>query len=405
MNYKTINLPVSKSVAARFLVASYFAGSLPIDRDFDDSDDLEVLQEALLNIYTDEEPIDFGGSPLDIHASGTALRFITAVCASSPEADFVVTGTPRLMSRPMKPLIDVLHEAGAEIIPQGAGATGPYRVQGRKLTGGEFSIRGDVSSQFISALMLSAPSWEKGMKLNFTTPTVSRPYIEMTARVMEKFGVKVNLQPDFVEVPNAEYKAPADFKIEADWSAAAFFYEAIVAGSGPLLLDDLTPPADSCQGDSKAECYFRSLGVNTEFNDKGAIISSTGEVPEKFEGDFTDCIDMVPAFAVACLCGNVKFRLTGVHNLRLKESDRLEAVVKESRKLGFVLEAGDDTLSWEGERVEPEPHPVIETYDDHRIAMAFAMAQLRFGPFTISHPEVVEKSFSTFWEQAAKLPV
>ena len=154
--YRPVSLPASKSIGARFLVASYFAGTLGACPRFDDCDDLRVIQSALLDLLVNKEWLGVGEPPLDIHASGTAFRFITAVAASTPGADFLVTGTPRLCARPMKPLLDVLRKAGASIEARGKDGTGPYRVIGRRLTGGEFEIRGDVSSQFISALMLVA---------------------------------------------------------------------------------------------------------------------------------------------------------------------------------------------------------------------------------------------------------
>ena len=180
-----IELPPSKSIGARFLVATYFNGSLPIDPFFDDNEDLMVLQQALLEILSDEEPIDYGDSQIDVGASGTALRFVAAVCASSPGADYVITGTDRLMHRPMVPLIQLLNETGADVEALGDNGAGPYKIIGNKLKGGDFTIRGDISSQFISALMLVAPSWENGLNLTFSTPLVSKPYVEMTARMME----------------------------------------------------------------------------------------------------------------------------------------------------------------------------------------------------------------------------
>ena len=180
-----IHLPPSKSIGSRYLVATYFSGTLPADPIFDENDDLMLLQQALLEVFSDEEPIDYGDSPIDVGSSGTALRFVTAICASSPGADYVITGTPRLMERPMTPLLNILREAGAGIECMGANDNGPYRIIGKNPEGGSFYIPGNISSQFISALMLVAPTWKKGMTLNFTTPLVSAPYIEMTAKLME----------------------------------------------------------------------------------------------------------------------------------------------------------------------------------------------------------------------------
>ena len=398
-----IQLPPSKSIGARFLVASYFAGTLPADPFFQDNDDLMVLQQALLEILSDEEPIDYGDSPIDVGASGTALRFVTAVCASCEGADYIITGTNRLMQRPMEPLINLLKEAGAGIEALGDKDSGPYRVAGKKLKGGEFSIRGDISSQFISALMLVAPSWEKGLKLNFTTSLVSSPYIEMTAKLLRKFGIKVNLSSTEVEVEHGHYKEPEGFTVEADWSSASFFFEACSLGAKNVSLANLPRPAESLQGDAATAEIFSELGVEAQYNDEGANLNLTVVSPDKLTVNFKDCPDLVLPFAVACLCKGFKFRCDEISHLRLKECDRVEALQKEARKLGFVVIAQEDYLEWNGETVEADADPVIDTHDDHRVAMAFAMAAFKFGKIRIQHPEVVEKSFIDFWNQIPKI--
>ena len=398
-----IQLPPSKSIGARYMVATYFAGTLPADPFFEDNEDLMVLQDALLEVYSDEEPIDYGDSPIDVGASGTALRFVTAVCASSPGADYVITGTPRLMQRPMEPLINLLREAGAGVETLGEKGLGPYRVKGRNLEGGEFDIRGDISSQFISAVMLVAPSWGKGGRITFTTPLVSRPYIEMTAKLMERFGIKVNLTDDFVEIPNGKYIEPAGFQVEADWSSASFFYEACALGANNIELEHLIAPKDSLQGDSKTEELFGMLGVVSNFNKDGVTLKLTDKHPEKIETNFKDCPDLMLPFAVACLCRGIKFRFTNVAHLRVKESDRIASLEEESKKLGFRVKSGDDFIEWGGETIERDSDAVIDTHDDHRVAMSFAMTALRFGEIKIRHPEVVEKSFIDFWNQIPKV--
>lgn len=398
-----IQLPPSKSIGARYMVATYFAGTLPADPFFQDNEDLMVLQEALLEVYSDEEPIDYGDSPIDVGASGTALRFVTAVCASCPGADYVVTGTPRLMQRPMTPLLDLLKEAGAGIEALGENGFGPYRVKGRKLKGGSFSIRGDISSQFISALMLVAPSWENGMKLSFTTALVSKPYIEMTARLMGKFGIKTKLTDESVEVPHDSYIEPLDFHVEADWSSASFFYEACALGVSKVEIANLPSPSKSLQGDSVADRLFGEIGVNSSFNKDGAILSRVADNPQNVEVDFKDCPDLLLPYAVACLLEGIPFHFTNVANLRLKESDRLDSLQTEARKLGFIIKIDDNDLYWKGERVEKEENPTIDPHDDHRVAMAFAMSALKLGEIRIEHPEVVEKSFIDFWNQIPKV--
>lgn len=398
-----IQLPPSKSIGARFLVGTYFAGTLPADPFFEDNDDLVVMQQALLEILSDEEPIDYGDSQIDAGASGTALRFVTAVCASSPGADYIITGTPRLMKRPMAPMLDLLREAGAEIQCLGEDETGPYRVKGGKLEGGTFSIRGDISSQFISALMLVAPTWEKGLKLNFTTPLVSRPYVEMTAQLMEAFSLKTELTDFGVTVARGEYRQPKDFRVEADWSSASFFYEACALGAKDVVLENLVSPSLSWQGDKATADIFGRIGVESQFTKEGANLTFSGKYPPHIEINFNDFPDLLLPYAVSCLCLGVKFRFTGAAHLRHKESDRLASLQKEALKLGFKVKAGDDFLEWDGEMATADPDPLISTYDDHRVAMAFAPVALKTGRIRIEHPEVVAKSFVDFWNQAEKV--
>lgn len=399
-----VTLPPSKSIAARYLVATYFAGTLPADTFFEDNDDIMVLQQALLEIYSDEEPIDYGDTPLDVGASGTAMRFVTAVCASSPGADYVITGSPRLMQRPMSPLLDVLKRAGGRVEALGQNDCGPYRVKGGELTGGEFSIRGDLSSQFISAVMLAAPSWEKGVKLSFSTPLVSRPYVEMTRRLMEKFDVKVELKEKSVSVQKSKYVDPGDFRIEADWSSASFFYEAAALGVKNIELAHLAKPEDSLQGDAVTAALFEKLGVKSDFSKESVSLSKEEREPQKLEVDFKDCPDLVLPFGVACLCLGVPFRFTNVAHLRLKESDRLESLKEEALKLGFEVTLGEDYAEWSKTDIKSvEGIATISTHDDHRVAMAFAMASVRFGTVRIENPMVVEKSFTDFWNQIRQL--
>lgn len=400
-----IQLPASKSIGARYLVITYFAGTLPADPLFQDNEDLRLLQEALLAVYSDEEPIDYGDTPLDVGASGTGMRFLAAVCASSPGADYVITGTPRLMERPMAPLVNLLNEAGAEIEILGENGCGPYRVKGRKIAGGDFYIPGDVSSQLVSALMLASPSWEKGINLSFTTPLVSRPYVEMTSRIMKNFGVEVFLDDDGVEVRPGNYVDSESFSVESDWSSAAFFYEAASIGKLKIGIENLTKPFESLQGDAVVADIFRSLGVSSEFIKEGALVEGGNEFKEKLELSFRDYPDLFLPVSLACLCSNVRFKFTDISHLRLKESDRIKSLEEEGLKLGFKIHAEENFVEWNGETVYPSDPIEIDPHDDHRVAMAFSMAVFKSGEIRIRNPRVVEKSFPDFWNQLATLGV
>lgn len=398
-----IQLPPSKSIGSRYLVATFFAGTLPADPLFEDNEDLMTLQGALLEVYTDEEPIDYGDSPLDAGASGTALRFLTAVCASCPGADYVINGTPRLMQRPMKPLLEVLKKAGAKIDCLGNDDQGPYKVYGNTIKGGEFKIQADISSQFISALMLVAPSWEEGAEIKFSTPVVSAPYIEMTAKVLEAFGIKAKVSDSFVKIPHSRYHQPHHFDIEPDWSAAAFFFEACVLSHKDIQLQNLSSPQTSMQGDSIADKLFAGLGVNSLFDKTGASLTYQPVEINKLSVDFKDCPDLFLPFTVACLGSDTHFVANNIDHLRFKESDRVAVLQKEAAKLGYIIKVEEGSVSWEGDKNEIKEPVVIDPHEDHRVAMAFAMVAFKTGKITISHPEVVEKSFVDFWNRLPEL--
>lgn len=404
-----VRLPVSKSIAARFLVASYFSGTLGNVSVIEDCDDIRVIHRALLALDTVRSGKDVG--VIDIHASGTALRFMTAVAASVPDVNCVVTGTSRVCVRPMGPMLSVLHDAGGDITPLGENVSGPYRISGRVLEGGEFEIRGDISSQFISALMMSAPFWRRGVRLKFSTPLVSRPYVEMTAAVMTAFGVKVSLYESGVEVLPGRYEAPQDFAMESDWSAAGFFYEAAMLRKEAMLIAGLTPPSDSLQGDSATSFFFDKVGVRSRFFAEGVEIEKEAfgqeadklSVSGRLDMDLSDNPDLVPAFAVGCAFAGLSFRFSGVCTLRIKECDRLSAIREELFKFGYVIEVGEDSIEWNGCMTEPAEAPVVSTYSDHRIAMAFAMAALKTGEVRVADPDVVDKSFAGFWDELPKI--
>lgn len=402
--YRPIQLPASKSIGARYLVASLFAGTLTKCRHFNDCDDLKVIQQALMDLSEKAILKDGREIPaIDVHASGTAFRFMAAVIASTSNSKFILTGTPRLCSRPMTPLLDVLRQAGADIMALGQNETGPYRISGHRLKGGKFEIRGDVSSQFISALMLVAPTWKGGMDLHFTTPLVSRPYAEMTARVMRKFGIDVILTGNGVTVKEGIYTAPDNFHVEADWSAAGFIYEAATFKLFPVQIADLVAPEKSMQGDAATAGIYRHLGVKSEFTDSGAEIQRYYELPDELNLDLTHTPDLVPALMLSCVFNGCRFHFTGVRNLRLKESDRLAAMQTELEKFGYPIKVGEDYIEWQGGAWSYDHNIVIETYDDHRIAMAFAISALRNSPVKIANPDVVDKSFADFWKQLSNL--
>lgn len=369
-----------------------------------------------------------GASLIDIGATGTAMRFLTAYL-SITEGETVITGSERMQQRPIGTLVEALRTLGADITYINKEGYPPLRICGKRLQGGTLEIEAGISSQYISALLMVAPCLTDGLTLRLKGDIASRTYIELTLDLMCKYGATAEWTDDHtISVAPGQYE-DTPLTVEGDWSAASYWYEmaAIAAHRGHEV--DITLPAlipDSRQGDRVVAQLFEPLGIRTEYSKEGArIVASpnpsqggvTGEttMPESpLHGrgreeafiDFTHCPDIAQTLAVTyCLLG-IPYIFKGIHSLRIKETDRVAALIAELRKLGFVLRAeGDERLLWDGTRCEPETCPVIATYDDHRMAMAFAPATLCYEGLTIEHPEVVTKSYPTFWEELKKITI
>lgn len=398
----SVALPPSKSIGARLLAASFLAGG-PLSYDDMESkgccDDLSVINDALKALGENVKSGEGKCVEIDLGASGTALRFMIAIAASTPGAECVLTGSRRLFERPVAPLVEVLRAAGADVTISDSS----IRITGRRLRGGDYSIAGDVSSQFVSAIMLAAPTWVGSTGLRFDTPLVSRPYVEMTARIMESFGVIARLAEDEVIIENGDYIKPCGLAIECDWSAASFFYEGVLLGSMPLRLKGLLPSSESLQGDVATVGLFGRLGVSSLFTPNGVEVCRTEDAPVSIEADLSDTPDLVPSLVCACAVAGVAFKFTGVRNLRLKESDRLEALRSGLALFGVDVAVGEDEIVCKGDSGGSlhSPDGAIDSFGDHRIAMAFAMTALRVGRVEITDPEVVGKSYPAFWEELA----
>lgn len=391
----TVSLPASKSISNRALIIHAIAGGDVLPDNLSDCDDTSVVIAALKN-----RP-----DTIDIKAAGTAMRFMTALIASTPGTDNVITGTERMLHRPIGVLVDALRMLGADIEYAGEEGFPPLRIRGRRLRGGRLEMPGNVSSQYISALMLVAPTFEQGLTLRLTGSIVSRPYIDLTRWTMLEFGVKAEwTDVDTVQVMPQAYK-PHPYLIENDWSAASYWYEIMALGGG---IDDsvtLTGLFDgSRQGDAMTRYIFSLLGVRTSYTPSpsggpGSVTLRTYPArPPRLDYDFTNCPDLAQTMTVACAVRDVPFRFTGLSSLRIKETDRIAALEKELRKLGYVLhDSNDSILEWSGERCDPTFEPV-DTYQDHRMAMSFAPAAFVFKQLKINNPEVVSKSYPRYWD-------
>ena len=325
-----------------------------------------------------------------------------------------MTGSERMKQRPIALLVDALRTLGAQIDYVGAEGFPPLRIHGRKLEGGTLTIDGSVSSQYISALLMIAPTMSKGLALTLSGHITSVPYIEMTLGMLRQFGITSTWDhlTQVISIAPQPYKAQ-QYHVESDWSAASYWYEiASLAArnlSNTITLEGLH--AQSLQGDAAIANYFEALGIRTTYRDDAVTLESSGiptEVRTPLEMDLTSQPDLAQTLIVTCCALNVPFRIKGLHTLRIKETDRVAALETELKKLGYVVTDqelnGSVEMQWDGTRCEAEADPVIATYKDHRMAMAFAPMSLVLPSrsILIDDPGVVSKSYPNYWEDLRK---
>jgi len=404
-----INLPASKSISNRVLVMQ--ALTLPTDaaanvslRNLAECDDTRVMRRWLA---TRPETIDIG-------AAGTAMRFSTALLAVTA-GNHLITGTERMCHRPIGILVEALRSLGAEVEYVEKEGYPSLQIHGRTaLEGGCLTLRGDVSSQFISALLMIGPVLKQGLTLQLQGVIVSRPYIDLTLSLMREFGAMADWEDERTIRVQPQSYVPRTFTVENDWSAASYWYEMMALGGTDtvqkrradrnefldgIVLEGLFP--NSLQGDSEVAHIFERLGVKSEFIGGNRVrLSRCGQTAERLDYDFVRVPDLAQTLVVTCCMKGVAFHFTGLQSLRIKETDRLAALQTELGKLGFGISIiGDSEMLWAGTKtVLPSTEVPIDTYDDHRMAMAFAPCALRGYPVRIRHAEVVTKSYPTYWE-------
>lgn len=388
----TIYLPSSKSISNRILVINALSGNRARLSHISDSDDTRLMQQALASDSTIK----------DVGHAGTAMRFLTAYFSVQP-GSVIMTGSERMKQRPMLPLIQAIRKLGAGIECLEKEGYPPMKITGGEARGGEIEIEGGISSQFISALIMIAPGLEGGLKLTLTGRIVSETYIRMTLALMREAGVEAGFDGRIITIPQGEYKLEG-YKIESDWSAASYWYQvaALLPGSEvnlPLLQQG------SIQGDACLADFFYPLGVTTEFREGGIELRSSPPISREFvEIDFLGAPDLVQTCAVTCCALDMPFHFTGTSTLMVKETDRIAALKEELGKVGFTIRSGQEgeSISWDGSRHAPEKDPVIKTYHDHRMAMAFAPLAIQLGEITIEDPDVVTKSYPEYWNDLKK---
>ena len=331
-------------------------------------------------------------------AAGTAMRFLTAYLSTLSQTN-IITGTERMKQRPITILVDALRQLGADISYTENEGFPPLCISGKPLPGGNLTLNGSVSSQYISALLMIGPAMRYGLRLQLTGDIISRPYINLTLQLMHDYGAEASwVSHDTIAVSPKHYNKEVEYRVESDWSAASYWYEmAALAPQADVLQKGLF--RNSHQGDSRGAKLFEKLGIKTTFHGKDVVLSKTERCIERLDEDFSDIPDLAQTFVVTCALLNIPFRFTGLQTLRIKETDRISALQAEMRKLGYVLlDENDSILSWEGQKCEPEESPLIKTYEDHRMAMAFAPAVYRFANLCIDEPQVVSKSYPAFWQ-------
>ncbi len=386
-----ISLPASKSISNRALILNALSYSPYEPKNLSDCDDTKVMINAF----------NSNSNKFDIGAAGTSMRFLTAYL-SKIGGVWEITGSERMKNRPIGILVDALRSLGANIEYLEKDGFPPLKITGKALKGGHLEINGTVSSQFISAILMIAPTMMEGLKLHLTGDIISMPYIKMTLGMMKEFGVKSKWIDNTIVIKPQEYKEIPYF-VESDWSAASYWYEVVslIPGAKVLLVG---LKKESLQGDSRIADFFSHLGVNTEFINTGVIISNNGEkMPEYLELDLSNQPDLAQTLVVTCCMKQIKFKFTGLQTLRIKETDRIAALEIELKKLGYIItDQYDSVMIWDGSMCDKEQNPVIKTYDDHRMAMAFAPACVTVGKILIEEPHVVSKSYPGYWEDLDK---
>lgn len=389
--HTNIDLPASKSISNRALVIHAMAGGNIQPTNLSDCDDTEVIIAALRDMP----------DTINIKAAGTAMRFLTAYLSAIP-GEHSITGTERMQNRPIGILVDALRYLGADISYEAKEGYPPLHIKGHALEGGHLEVVGNISSQYISALLMIGPILKKGLELKLLGEIASRPYIDLTLCTMQEFGASAEWTDiDTIMVKPIPYKE-CPYLIENDWSAASYWYEIMaLSPNSEIKLEGLRD--GSKQGDSVLKYIFSLLGVKTEFEkDNTVALKAHRCLLPHLDYDFTGSPDLAQTFVVCCCMMGVRFKFTGLASLKIKETDRIEALKKELLKVGYVIkDEHDDTLIWDGEVCKPTWAP-IDTYEDHRMAMAFAPIALKYGKIEINHPEVVSKSYPHYWDDLRK---
>jgi len=386
-----IRLSGSKSLTNRVLIIKALCkGDFKL-KNYSTSDD----SNTLYSLINSKEKV------LNAKDGGTTFRFLAAYL-SIHEGELILTGSDRLIDRPIGPLIEALVSIGADIQYLGKTNYPPILITGKNLKGNKVSISSDMSSQFISALLLIAPRLKKGLIIKLMGDVVSRPYIAMTLSVMKHFGISYEWSQNIISIPHQDYTS-RDFKVEADWSAASYYYE-MAAFSDNVDLKLFGLHKLSAQGDCIIADIMKTFGVSTTFIDGGIHLTKNSKQNESFNYDFTDCPDLAQTLLATCAGLNVPAEITGITNLQVKETNRIKAMQNELKKLDVSFTKDSDNWKLNPASEKPKGNDIVfDTYKDHRMAMCLTSLAIPFGEVIIDDPLTVTKSYPEFWDDIKKI--
>ena len=386
-NNLTLTIGGSKSETNRLLLLQSLYPNLQIEN-ASPSKDSEAMYRGLHS----------GESTIDIGDAGTAMRFLTAYYAACQNRDVILTGSARMQERPIGILVEALRQLGAAIYYSKGEGFPPLHIQGKQLEGGTLSIKANVSSQYISALLLVAPSFANGLSLHLDGEITSFPYLRMTLSLLNELGIAGTFEDNTFTIEHTPAVAPQMIVVEPDWSSASYFYSMVALSPVGTSIYMNHYKERSLQGDRIVADIYQSFGVRTIFwGDKIQLIKERDLLSPIFSYNLMDCPDIAQTIAVTCFGLGIECFLSGLHTLNIKETNRLEALKNELTKLNAEVHISKEEI-WVGSARKITRNISIDTYNDHRMAMAFAPLALKV-PIIINDVEVVEKSFPDFWEQ------
>lgn len=380
----TIQLPGSKSESNRALIIQALSSEVISIENLSNADDSNIINQA---VYSTDMIVD-------CEHSGAALRFLCAYFSIKKNADVILTGSQRLKERPLKILVDALRELGAHIEYLEKTGYAPVKIKGQELIShAPINIQADVSSQFISALIMIAPKIKNGLQLHLENKIISAPYLSMTMEMMHQAKIHIILNDESIIVPEQEFQS-CTYVIEPDWSAASYWYAFVSLGIGELYLPGFKK--ESTQGDAILAKWMSDWNVETTFEENGIRLKRTNHFNPKEIYDFIDCPDIAQTLITLSALRKHPLKFTGVESLKVKETDRIEALQNELGKIGVTMDNGQ--LIIDNGQLIIDNGLKIDTYNDHRMAMAFSLLSMCFNDVEIKDEKVVSKSYPNFWK-------